>query len=133
MENTCCKYLLCPSKARHCCNVCSYNLIWQNSPSLHHHFSLPLCKSHLFRKSRNLLYYLVAIVVGSNLIFEGIIRIQYVRRGGSRTTATSKMERFVIILQGLPQSAPSWVLQQSQTRLWYAKYSEKLTFHVHYK
>ena len=30
-------------------------------------------------------------------------------RGGSRTAATSKMERFLI----LSQSAPSWMLQQS--------------------
>ena len=34
-------------------------------------------------------------------------------RGGSRTAATSKMERFVIIVNGLSQSAPSWMLQQS--------------------
>ena len=34
-------------------------------------------------------------------------------RGGSRTAATSKMERFVIIVNGLSQSAPSWLLQQS--------------------
>ena len=34
-------------------------------------------------------------------------------RGESRTAATSKMERFVIIVNGLSQSAPSWMLQQS--------------------
>ena len=37
-------------------------------------------------------------------------------RGGSRTTATSKMESFVIIVNSrwpLSQSAPSWMLQQS--------------------
>ena len=33
-------------------------------------------------------------------------------RGGSRTAAVSKMERFVIIVNGLSQSAPSWMLQQ---------------------
>ena len=33
-------------------------------------------------------------------------------RGGSRTAATSKMERFVIIVNGLSQSAPSWMLWQ---------------------
>ena len=45
--------------------------------------------------------------------------LQYIIiRGGSRTAATSKMERFVITVDGwkplLPsQSAPSWMLQQS--------------------
>ena len=37
-------------------------------------------------------------------------------RGGSRTAATCKMERFVMIVndfQPLSQSAPSWMLQQS--------------------
>ena len=34
-------------------------------------------------------------------------------RGGSRTTATFNMERFVIFLGLLSQSAPSWMLQQS--------------------
>ena len=40
-------------------------------------------------------------------------------RGGSRTAATSKMERFVIIVNGwkslniITKRAPSWMLQQS--------------------
>ena len=36
---------------------------------------------------------------------------EHIGKGGSRTAATSKMERFVIEL--LSQSAPSWMLQQS--------------------
>ena len=32
-------------------------------------------------------------------------------RGGSRTAATSKMERFVIIVNDFQLSAPSWMLQ----------------------
>ena len=41
-----------------------------------------------------------------------------VSRGGSRTAATSKMERFVMIISGFQpltiiRNAPSWTLQQS--------------------
>ena len=42
-----------------------------------------------------------------------------VPRGGSRTAATSKMEHFVIIVNGFQLNglrAPSWMLQQSQIR-----------------
>ena len=35
-----------------------------------------------------------------------------VSRGGSRTAAASRIECFVIIVNG-SQSAPSWILQQS--------------------
>ena len=34
-------------------------------------------------------------------------------RVGSRTAATSKMERFVIIVNGWKLTASSWMLQQS--------------------
>ena len=42
------------------------------------------------------------------------VAIMVMFRGGSRTAATSKMERFVIIFS---QSTPSWMLQQSYIRL----------------
>ena len=48
--------------------------------------------------------------------FDIFDRSLMISRGGSRTAATSKMERFVIIVNGsryLSQSTPSWMLQQS--------------------
>ena len=46
-----------------------------------------------------------------------------ISRGGSRAAATSKMERFVIIVNGwkpltIMKSASSWILQQLWIRVW---------------
>ena len=49
-----------------------------------------------------------------------LIRLKNILRGGSRTAATSKVELFVIIVNGfqiLSQTAPPWMWQQFLIRI----------------
>ena len=71
----------------------------------------------LFISQEFFLFYLVFLFLGFQPSNHFMLFL-FLFTGGSRTAATSKMELFVIIVNGfsrelLSQRAPSWMLQQS--------------------